>query len=246
MQIDDKKRDSFINMMRGVADDYGCRVSFEWSSADPDNMTVRIIKDVLFVHESRIHWPSVKSQTDIATRIWSNFFNKYHSDPRISYGRYDVESTKAMLNSVYGRSAFDEAGSLSIKKVIFNDPATIVFWKDGTKTVVQCRGDDIYDPEKGLAMAISKKVFGNNYNYYKTFKKWVPKEKPVLNLNPIKEFTFEGILSSGSLKNLKFNGGTLSFDMKCVKPQDDLAEDLRDEIFNNAVPANRIRGEEKK
>lgn len=42
-----------------------------------------------------------------------------------------------------------------IKKVIFNDPATIVFWNDGTKTVVQARGE-AFDPEKGLAMAISR------------------------------------------------------------------------------------------
>lgn len=42
-----------------------------------------------------------------------------------------------------------------IKKVIFNDPATIVFWNDGSKTVVQARGED-FDPEKGLAMAICR------------------------------------------------------------------------------------------
>lgn len=42
-----------------------------------------------------------------------------------------------------------------IKKVIFNNPATIVFWNDGTKTVVQARGE-AFDPEKGLAMAICR------------------------------------------------------------------------------------------
>lgn len=63
-----------------------------------------------------------------------------------------------------------------IKNVIFNDPATIVFWTDGTKTVVKCENED-YDPEKGLAMAISKKVLGNKGNYYETFKKWLPEKK---------------------------------------------------------------------
>ena len=42
---------------------------------------------------------------------------------------------------------------LRIKKVIFNDPATIVLWSDGTKTVVKAEGEP-FDPEKGLAMAI--------------------------------------------------------------------------------------------
>lgn len=61
-----------------------------------------------------------------------------------------------------------------IKKVIFNPPATIVLWNDGTKTVVKCT-DEEFDPEKGLAMAISKKLLGNKGNYYNEFKKWLPK-----------------------------------------------------------------------
>lgn len=63
-----------------------------------------------------------------------------------------------------------------IKDVIYNDPATIVLWMDGTKTVVKCGDYDIYDPEKGLAMAIAKKTLGNQGNYYETFKSWLPEE----------------------------------------------------------------------
>lgn len=50
----------------------------------------------------------------------------------------------------------------SIKKVIFNGPATIVFFKDGTKTVAKCSDDDAFDYEKGLAMAIVKKLYSRN------------------------------------------------------------------------------------
>ena len=63
-----------------------------------------------------------------------------------------------------------------IKKVMFEDPATIVFWKDGTKTVVRAQ-DEEFDPEKGLAMAISKKAMGNTRDYYIPFKKWLKKFK---------------------------------------------------------------------
>ena len=63
-----------------------------------------------------------------------------------------------------------------IKKVIFNEPATIVFWGDGTKTVVR-DSEGKFDPEKGLAMAISKKALGNKGNYYDVFRKWLPEEK---------------------------------------------------------------------
>lgn len=61
----------------------------------------------------------------------------------------------------------------AIDKVIFNDPATIVFWKDGTKTVVKAQDGETYDDEKGLAMAISKKALGNQGNYYNTFDKYL-------------------------------------------------------------------------
>ena len=64
-----------------------------------------------------------------------------------------------------------------IKKVIFNYPATIILWSDGSKTVVKCQDGDIYDPEKGLAMAISKKALGNKGNYCNEFKKWLPEDE---------------------------------------------------------------------
>ena len=62
-----------------------------------------------------------------------------------------------------------------IKKVIFNTPATIVFWSDEKKTVVKCADNEAFDEEKGLAMAISKRVLGNQGNYYNEFKKWLPR-----------------------------------------------------------------------
>ena len=64
-----------------------------------------------------------------------------------------------------------------IKDVIFNEPATIMLWADGTKTVVKCQEGEGYDPEKGMAMAISKKALGNKGNYCEVFKKWLPEEE---------------------------------------------------------------------
>ena len=66
---------------------------------------------------------------------------------------------------------------VKIKDVIFSDPATVVFWSDGTKTVVKTRGGEKYDKEKGLAMAIVKKITGNTGNYYDIFKEWCGDEK---------------------------------------------------------------------
>ena len=66
-----------------------------------------------------------------------------------------------------------EAYRMKIEKVIFNNPATIVMWADGTKTIVKCQEGDEFDPEKGLAMAIAKKALGNQGNYYEVLKEWV-------------------------------------------------------------------------
>lgn len=82
----------------------------------------------------------------------------------------DIIATNEMFNRTREYNRF------RIKKVIFNDPATIVLWKDGTKTVVKCQENEVFDPEKGLAMAMCKKMLGNKYEYYNVFKKWLPKE----------------------------------------------------------------------
>ena len=81
-----------------------------------------------------------------------------------------------ILNSTYG---IGSSHIPEIKNVIFNDPATIVFWEDGTKTVVKCQDGDEFDSEKGLAMAIAKKAYGNKGSYCNKLKKWLPKEEPV-------------------------------------------------------------------
>lgn len=71
-------------------------------------------------------------------------------------------------------SNMSEPTIVEIKNVVFNPPATIVFWTDNSKTVVKAE-NETFDPEKGLTMAIAKKTLGNKGNYYETFKKWLPK-----------------------------------------------------------------------
>ncbi len=77
-----------------------------------------------------------------------------------------------------------------IKNVIFNEKATVVYWADGTKTVVHVFEGEKNDPEKGLAIAIVKKAFGNKGNYYDIFKQWLPKTDPnVISNGEITEVT---------------------------------------------------------
>ncbi len=58
-----------------------------------------------------------------------------------------------------------------IERAIFRDPATIVFWEDGVKTVVRCQDGDAYSPEVGLAMCVCKRFFGNSGRYNDEFRR---------------------------------------------------------------------------
>ena len=100
-----------------------------------------------------------------------------------------------------------------IKKVKFNPPATIVFWTDNTKTVVKCNGED-YDPEKGLAMCICKKMLGNKGNYYEVFKKWLPKDEE----------------TESDLPKITFKPETWTFDLKPI--------DINKKLFGVLTGAN--------
>lgn len=55
----------------------------------------------------------------------------------------------------------------------FNNKTTVVWWSDGSKTVVVCQDCDTFDKEKGLTMAIVKKIYGNKGNFNNIFRKWI-------------------------------------------------------------------------
>ena len=75
------------------------------------------------------------------------------------YIRRDAEMTAR----IYGRRIEFTPRDIKVEKVIFNKPATIIFWSDNTKTVVVCGENDTYDKEKGFYIACAKKLFGNDY-----------------------------------------------------------------------------------
>ena len=106
-------------------------------------------------------------------------YNSVYNSERRKSMPVHTDSMAALCYSdmLYSINVFN----LKIKNVIFSDPATIVFWSDGSKTVVKCGERDIFDPEKGLAMAISKKFLGNKGNYNNEFKKWLPEESKEYN-----------------------------------------------------------------
>jgi len=108
------------------------------------------------------------------------FFDMYNSQLHSISNRIIEGDKTAFLDSAFNLSFSDYydfvRDPFAIRKVIFNNPATIILWTDGTKTVVKCGENDIYDPEKGMAMCFAKKAMGNIGHYYQEFKKWLPEE----------------------------------------------------------------------
>lgn len=86
---------------------------------------------------------------------------------------FGIQSIAVGHDYMDGRKKMRKSKLPEIKKVIFSNPATIVIWEDGTKTVVKAQGKERFNKEKGLAMAITKKALGNDSKYYDVFKKWI-------------------------------------------------------------------------
>lgn len=72
------------------------------------------------------------------------------------------------------KSGYRTVEILNIKRVIFNDPVTVVLWTDGSKTVVRCQDGDTYSEEVGISMCVMKRVFGNTGKYNEIFKRFIP------------------------------------------------------------------------
>ena len=129
------------------------------------------------------------------------WFDEYMLTPYGGDTEAKRDEVKLRLNMIYGVTGLLSTDIRNcIKDVIFNDRATIVFWSDNTKTVVKRSEMDDQDPEKGLAMCICKKVFGNKGNYYEVFKKLLPKEEE----------------NESDLPKIAFKPETWTFDLKPI------------------------------
>ena len=115
----------------------------------------------------------VKATNNVTVSVGGKAYRAIDADFTQTADEYPMIDVRAVLSPINKI----QAPNLSIKEVIFSPPATIVFWSDNTKTVVKADyAYDSYDPEKGIAMAISKKLIGDNkYEYYHVFKHWLKK-----------------------------------------------------------------------
>ena len=69
--------------------------------------------------------------------------------------------------------------TIYITKVIYNNPVTIVFWSDGTKTTSKALKGDKYSEENGLIYCIIKKL-AKSMSLRTLFDEWIPKQQSLL------------------------------------------------------------------
>lgn len=64
-----------------------------------------------------------------------------------------------------------------VRRIIHSGPATIVFWEDGTKTVVKLSENDIYDEYAAFAAALAIKCYGSNSQVKKIIERKTVEQK---------------------------------------------------------------------
>lgn len=178
----DKKEESEVNEMRFEVGDYVVHSMYGFGKVS--SLTVYPDTAVWVRFED----PKIMDGRLSTERKVSPRYMRLAKDREINDYYKRCMQSRLLMNSHYGlavskdhfeNNIFEEMSKYQyrklpkIDKVIFNDPATIIFWKDGTKTVVKCHDRDYFDKEKGFAMACLKKVLGNCGHYYEEVKKWV-------------------------------------------------------------------------
>jgi len=108
---------------------------------------------------------------------WNRFNDLMTTDINVSnrLTQLTQQTVNAVYNKIMAHREYDRrVVNGIIDKVIFNDPATIVLWADGSKTVVKCQAGDVYDKEKGLLLCFVKHVLGDTSRDLNDFlHKWV-------------------------------------------------------------------------
>jgi hypothetical protein len=116
--------------------------------------------------------PLKKLKENIQYQILDASFNKLNNSN--TFNNCTITTT-GLSNKKETKNKFD----LKPTNIIFNNPATIVHWNDGTKTVVKIMEGDTYDETYGVAMCYTKKIFGSNSKFKKMIDGFIKKQDKI-------------------------------------------------------------------
>jgi hypothetical protein len=96
---------------------------------------------------------------------WNNWFNITTT--------YPVKSGTATISVTTEKEEFEKnlGKFLTPKRIVYSNRATVVFWRDGTKTVARCSDGDEFSEDAGFRAALAKRIFGNFERYQKFIKR---------------------------------------------------------------------------
>ena len=115
------------------------------------------------VQERIIDWKEERDEKELA-------------GPKLKFTekKFDVPSAPQYIN-------------LDVERVIFNDPATIVFWGDGSKTVVKCTKGQKFNKYYGFCAAVTKHIFENNSQVNKLVNSGFEEGVKILDSKPLND-----------------------------------------------------------
>lgn len=145
---------------------------------EPEDLSWVVLRDEMDIRESKnVKFTNTVTLEDVSDKELDDLKKKC-----VNTVAYTLNKVHQYCSSDYNYTIPINTKEWSIpKRVIFNPPATVVFWWDGTKTVVKCQGDEEFDEEVGLAMAIAQHLAGNRSKYKKIVKNASrPQEKHAL------------------------------------------------------------------
>ena len=137
-------------------------------------------KDNLYFYAPKENNATTETEnTDYYTKLLKNLIGAIDKQSRIdnSFGSYYED---------------DNGNVIYIREVIYNDPAVVVIWNDGTKTVSKCDYGDNFNPEFGLILCVLKKVIGNE-QVAKLLMNWIPD-----NVNGLTKITLKDVFKKQS------------------------------------------------
>lgn len=141
-----------------------------------NNITYKITWSLYLEHEEIEESTDEFTQKNFGRLInFLNLYNDcviyYYNGSAMSFSCDDQETADTLISRIHNLankktkdsaiSANNLYNTFEVKDILINGPATIVFWTDGTKTVVKCGAEDLYDAEKAVAMCFMKKALGS-------------------------------------------------------------------------------------
>jgi len=113
--------------------------------------------------------------------------------------------------------------------ILYNPPATVVFWKDGTKTVSKVGKMDNFEEDFGFLACLAKKVYGHRSSYMSHVERGI---KTVDGLYNLRELIYEALASSPRLKSNYSGKGFLARILSVRVPNKSVLKEVKEHFSN--------------